>query len=52
MQFLIQLVIRITDQRRKAFFTTRSFDAAQHIDGVGIGDIGDNQADEAGTTML
>ncbi|MNR45336.1 hypothetical protein D3C85_1641730 [compost metagenome] len=52
MQFLVQLVIGITHQRGKAFFATRSFDAAQHIDGVGVGDIGDNQADEAGTTML
>ena len=44
MQLLIHFVIGVTDQRRKAFFPTRRFNTAQHIDRVRVGDIGDDQA--------
>ena len=52
MQFLIHFVVGVTHQRGKAFITTGSFNAAQHVDGVGIGNIGDDQTNQAGTTMF
>ncbi len=51
-QLLIQLIIRITHQQGETFFPTGRFNAAHHIDRVGIGDIGDDQADKAGSAVL
>ena len=52
MQLLVELVIGITHQQCKALFATGRFDAAEDIDRVRVGDIGDDQANQPGTTMF
>lgn len=52
MPLLVHLVIGVTDQRRKTFFATGSFNPAEYVDGVGIGDIGDNKPDKTGSATL
>ncbi|MNP82959.1 hypothetical protein D3C76_1817520 [compost metagenome] len=52
MQLLIDFVIGITHQRGESFFPAGGFDAAKDINGVGISDIGDDQADQPGFTMF
>ena len=52
MQLLINLVIGVTDQRGKAFFTARRFDAAEDVNGIGVGDIGDDEANQTGAPPL
>ena len=51
-QLLIELVIGITHQQGEALFPAGCFNAAHDVDRVGIGDIGDDQADEAGSAVL
>ena len=51
-QLLVQLIVGITYQQGKSFFATGGFNAAEHVDGVGVGDIGDDQADQPGAAML
>ncbi len=51
-QLLIDFVVGVTHQRGKAFFPAGGFDAAEDIHRVGIGDIGDDQADQARAAML
>ena len=51
-QLLIELVIGITQQQGEALFPAGCFNAAHDVDRVGIGDIGDDQADEAGSAVL
>lgn len=52
MQLLINFVIGVTDQRGKAFFPARRFDAAEYVNGVGVSDIGDDKPNQAGATRL
>ena len=52
MQLLVDFVVGITDQRRKAFLATGGFDTAEHVHGVGVGDIGDDEPDKAGAATF
>ena len=52
MQLLVKLVIGVTHQQGKALFPAGRFNAAHDIDRIGVGDIGDDQADEAGAAVL
>ena len=52
MQLLINFVIGVTDQRGKAFLTARRLNAAEDVNGVRVGDIGDDEANQTGTTPL
>ncbi len=52
MQLLVDFVVGITDQRREALLATGRFDTAEHVNGIGIGDIGDDKTDEAGAAAF
>ena len=51
-QLLVDFVVGITDQRREALLAAGGLDTAEDVDGVGVGDIGDNKADQAGATAF
>ena len=52
MQLLIDFVVGITDQRGEAFFPAGRFDSAQHIYGIGVRDIGNNETNQASAPVL
>ncbi|SUX82766.1 Uncharacterised protein [Citrobacter koseri] len=51
-QFLIHLIVGVTDQGSEPFLAAGGFNAAQHVNGIGVGNIGDDQANQAGTAAF
>ena len=52
MQLLVDFIIGITDQWREPLLATGGFDTAEHVNGVGISDIGDDKSDKTGATAF
>ena len=51
-QLLVDLIVGITDQRRKTFFAAGGFDTAEHVYRVGVSDIRDDKSDKAGAATF
>ena len=52
MQLLVDFVVGITDQRREALLATGGFNTAEDVNGIGVGDIGDDKPDKAGAAAF
>lgn len=52
MLFLIDFVVGVAHQQGKAVLAAGGLDAAHHVHRIGVGDIGEDQADQARLAAL